>query len=829
MQRRRSIRRAQIARGVWALTAFVGLLGLANATGCKSDPACSAGAKDCVTDSLARICMSDGSGWVTEPCAAGSCKDGACQDVCKSGDAQCADDRVALVCAGAPVAWVAVPCRANEKCDAGACKLDPSAVACTAGKKDCATDAIARVCAKDGSEWEHTACAPGFKCDLGECKFDGIAACAPGTGTCVNGTPYRCRDGTGYDSTPCPSGTTCVGAGLCQGAVCTIGTARCLAGGAFVESCPDGSGLVQTPCAKGELCIDATSVSLPGFVSTCKSAACTPGQLACGNPSDPTVDPTKAFSACIATASGYTWQKTTCGAFSTCSPTAPGCTTTCRPGETTCTSDGKFVMTCGADGKYALTTLTACATGKQCVTTTTGKVACGDAACAAGVAGACTADGKVLACDATGALATTGTACSNGTCSAGKCVVQCQSGQTSCKTMPDGTSGLVMCSNGVWGTTPSTVCATPLDPSKSCVQVNAGTAKCGDAICKTSAGTCNAAGKFRPCVDGALVDDAAAVDCAAGQICVGNACVSSTCQAGESLCVAGTEYRSCVAGRWSTTVTACPAGAVGLQACLTTTSATGLRTAVCGAECTPGARTCAPPSTPGPSISLRTCGVDAKWTPPQACLVGTCVSTGTNADYCAAPCVPGDVVCGGSAIAVPGVGVVGYTSSATCSAAGTLPATYTTCGAGTYCRKDDAGRALGCVECVGGRNELGYTDTRCTPSAPTSFQTCSASNGWAGANSTSCNAGTCLAAASGVPASCPGPNKCATCFGNASGSACATASAACNTATCITFRNCLASCTTGACLMSCYNAVPADSPTASYASCEFAACSSSCP
>jgi hypothetical protein len=829
MQLRRSVPREQLARGVWALTVGVGLFGLAYAAGCKSDPACSAGARDCVTDSLARICMADGSGWVTESCAGGTCKDGVCQVPCKAGEAQCADDRVALVCSGTPAAWVAVSCRATEKCDAGACKLDPAALACTPGKKDCATDGIARVCAKDGSEWEHSACAPGYKCDLGDCKFDGAAACTPGTGTCANGTPYRCRDGTGYDSTPCPSGTTCAGAGLCQGAVCTVGTARCMSGGTFVESCPDGSGLVQTPCAKGELCVDATAVSVAGFVSTCRPAACTPGQTACGNPSDASVDPTKAFSTCVATASGFAWQKTSCGTYATCSSTAPGCTTQCRPGETTCSADGKYVVTCGPDGKYALTALTACTTGKQCVTTTSGKAACGDAACAAGVAGACTADGKVLACDAAGSLATSATACTNGTCSAGKCAVQCQSGQTACKTMPDGTSGIVMCSNGVWGTTPSTVCATAIDATKACVQVNVGTAKCGDALCKSATGSCNAAGKFRPCVDGALVDDAAAVDCAAGQICLGNACVSSACQTGESMCVAGSEYRSCTGGKWSATVTACPAAGVGVQACLTTTSTSGARTAVCGAECMPGARTCVPPTGAGPSTSLRVCGTDAKWSAPQGCVIGSCVGTGTNADYCASQCVPGDTVCGGSTVAVPGVGVVGTTSTTICSASGTLPTTYTTCAAGTYCRKDDAGRPLGCVECVGGRNESGYTDTRCTPAAPTSFQTCSATNTWTGAASTSCNTATCVAATSGVPASCTSTNKCVTCYASANTAACSSSYAACTTATCIAFRNCLAGCSTSACLSACYGAAPADSQTVSYANCEFSACVGGCP
>ena len=824
----------------------IGLIGLSGGSGCKSDPPpgpiCTAGVTDCAGTAVARVCAPDGSGWISAPCPGGStCSAGTCAGPCTKGQTQCADDRVALACSPDQASWLSITCRSDEKCDSGMCKLDPSAVACVAGKTDCVTNAIGRACMPDGSAWVPFTCSTGFKCDQGACVFDGGVRCTPGTGACVEGAPYRCKaDGSGYDAAVCASGTTCMGAGQCMGAVCAVGTTRCSGSGAWLESCPDGTAWVKTPCEAGKLCIDASQVAAPGYVAACLPAGCTPGAATvCGSPTDPSLDATTAYSACAATPSGYAWQATKCATFSYCSPSSPSCRYDCQPSTQTCSTDGRAIVTCNASGKLDAVGAQLCAAGRVCVKTLSGAPACGDSACANGVAGACTADGKVRACDASGTLdpATQATVCATGVCSRGACIAECTNGSQRCTTLADGSAGVQVCANDTWGKSLAQTCSTPTAPSLACFVPTAGQAVCGDTQCAMGGGVCTVDGRLRGCDSGGhLASDAQAAYCPAGTYCSGGSCVAATCQPGESICVGGNAVRACDNGQWSATYTPCSASADGgLQTC-TNTGTTPSRSAICGIACAPGARQCVVP--PGsvagdPTTWIQVCSAGGQWGASQACAAGACGGSAPSA-ACSTQCIPGRPLCSGTRSYLPELGQYGASQSGTCTSAGALPTAWATCGAGTSCRLDPSGNAFGCVQCVGGRNEYGISDTRCSGidgGVSTSYETCSLSNNWV-SNVTYCNGASCIAPSASRASTCAPPNACVACVqSNCTNNAC-------TSAVCLSAKAAMTACFDSTCLYNAfylyyYNAVDAGVPDAqarAYALCEYQACyGGACP
>lgn len=521
--------------------------------------------------------------------------------------------------------------------------------ACTANAKECVSTQLARVCPSDGAGWLAVQCATGMTCMNGDCvageqpDMAGTPApiCTAGDKVCTSdGKVGTCNSaGTAYTTADCPTGTACVGDGLCAGA-CIVGSSYCLAPDR-VSVCSDGASLTTTACGSGTACVQTGDT--PFTTSACKPAECTPGPdgcgAVCGNKQNPSADQSKFISQCVETPNGWKWVPINCIGAETCNPSASlcadgtnnaACTVECKEGDGRCTDLTTFETCVG--GKWV--PQTACTGGgtlQVCVQTGS-HAACGDPTCKFG-SGACAADGKFLPC-VDGKLSATGTACATGAC------------------------------------------------INDAVPVVAGT----PIYLPVPSGSCHA-----------------------------------ECQAGESQCAGGAatgpQFVTCVNGRWSAS-TACEA-----STCYATTTATGLRSHVCGA-CVPNTHTC-------DGDQIATCDATGKLGDFVDCPVGRCQGSGGDSPLpdatCVMDCVPNQLTCAGND-ANPGWTVIGQratTASATCTDKGTFPDSLTLCTDGTQCEYTTGGKSLGCVQCAG-VNEFGFPDSGCDGD----LYTCKSDNTW---------------------------------------------------------------------------------------------------
>ena len=567
--------------------------------------------------------------------------------------------------------------------------VDGGASGCTPMALECVSATLARVCPADGSGWIGVPCAAGQTCSSGTCVPDLTMA--------------SCTPGSG----------SCVG---------LTGAMRCNASGVgfTAVTCPAGTqctgkGDCAGACVVGETACDPATGALITCAdgNTITAAACPQGQtcasvdgkaqclggdcqppangcsVVCGNKLDPKADQTRFTSQCVATPAGFKWQVTQCLSPQTCSPTAGG-------------------------------------------------------------------------------------ACSS-TASNAACASQCLPGQTRCS--PDGASIQTCGASGSWVAGATCNAAA----NQACVIDAGGQAVCGDGICaEGAAGVCVLAGGatlFRACgSDGKL---GAPAPCALG-VCEPDAmhalvaglspgvCVAQ-CRPGEQQCVGNNAYQTCGAnGTWKSAVTQCPSADGAPSSCFAFTQPSGALATVCGA-CRPGSHRCANSGGgldggAGMLNELETCDSTGRWGAATPCTVGVCAPSGANDVACVAQCIPGSTLCVGQSASVPGTPYQGSEASVACTAQGMIPA-FTggscasdpngpgCCGAGTLCRQDSAGNALGCLACVGTSNEAGLVDTRCVDGngvAPgtASIETCSASNSW------------------GAPTMCASPEECRPATGN---------------------------------------------------------------
>lgn len=413
---------------VFGATAFAG--GCSSSTGSsatkdggastrESGASCPANARQCVSSTLARLCPSDGSGWLAESCATGeTCTAGVCAAdggvTCTVNAQQCVSTKITEVCNSAGNGWTVVPCNANETCNGGVCGAEAGAVGCPPNTQQCVDSMLARVCPSDGSGWLAVSCQAGQSCTHGTCAFTADAPCTPGAGACLTKTTgLQCNAaGTAYASINCPANTTCEGLGSCYGAV-RVGSSGCVNATTLATS-TDGFSYTNTACASGQYCV-ATGVDS----AACATGNCTPNlaepscSAVCGNRVNAGADQTTFISTCTATPSGYQWVATECASPTTCNPTggacggsaipnAPLCTSACSPGATRCAADGSGLQTCGAAGAWGAAVVCDPSKGYVCqnVAGPGGSAGyCGDLVCfQPGSEGTCIAGDFLLAC-----------------------------------------------------------------------------------------------------------------------------------------------------------------------------------------------------------------------------------------------------------------------------------------------------------------------------------------------------------------------------------------------------------------------------------------------
>jgi hypothetical protein len=213
----------------------------------------------------------------------------------------------------------------------------------------------------------------------------------------------------------------------------------------------------------------------------------------------------------------------------------------------------------------------------------------------------------------------------------------------------------------------------------------------------------------------------------------------------------GVQYQTCSNGVWGAS-TSCAAGT-----CQPYTNGDGRPARVCGV-CVPGTHRCTDSMGNAGTAYVQTCDSTGQWATPTICNVGACGASG--ADFgCLAQCIPNKKFCSGAAATGPGLTIAGTASESLCPANGlTAGVVPTACTGGQTCRKDDGGNTLGCTLCVGGKNEFGLQDTRCSDAAganpgTAAVQSCATDGmSWVTPPGTICPGGTtCKGASNNIP------------------------------------------------------------------------------
>jgi hypothetical protein len=278
--------------------------------GCGDDEegACKKGTTECVSESVLRTCVpgSDGSGseWLLHTCGAGEvCGSAsgdddeassgmACLGSCEMGVSECVGASAARYCVDGR-SWQLDPCDAGQRCVDDKCVFvaDGGLELCEPGSRSCGTPETEKICDDDGSKWIEQACDESEQCLVDRCAPNPDASCDVPSRCLDNKTALRCLgEAQGFEVVQCEDDTYCEG-GRCRGALCAIGS-QCGASNQVVE-CVDGVSLEHTQCDVNEACRQVRDRA------SCVPKPCEPGALRCGDPRDPSVDPTKFYTQCV--------------------------------------------------------------------------------------------------------------------------------------------------------------------------------------------------------------------------------------------------------------------------------------------------------------------------------------------------------------------------------------------------------------------------------------------------------------------------------------------------------------------------------------------------
>ncbi len=219
---------------------------------------------------------------------------------CTPGAKECVHDTLARLCSPEKQ-WLAKSCHANEKCVEGDCKADAVGADCKPNTGSCTDATNGFRCRPDLKGFEVVACPPGSTCREGLC----IGACTKGSSRCI-GTGYvgTCDDARTLVQTACNAGELCVttsapGAPVttaaCKPAECTPGASCSRTCGDKVNpqndqtrsftdcaATPDGYRYAVTQCAAHESC-NPTGSPCGSFGQASCSGDCTPGTMRCSS------------------------------------------------------------------------------------------------------------------------------------------------------------------------------------------------------------------------------------------------------------------------------------------------------------------------------------------------------------------------------------------------------------------------------------------------------------------------------------------------------------------------------------------------------------------
>lgn len=351
---------------------------------------------------------------------------------CAAGKKDCVSDTVARVCPSDGTSWIAVTCRVGEKCTDGDCKpvAGGATAACIPGDGACLPDGKAIRCRGDGSGYEQLDCPPATTCqNRGIC----MGTVAVGSSTCSNDRRSVNTFADGFHATvaACPANEYCVNLHTTAGgfpynvAACKPSQCKPTAAGAF--------------CGEQTVCGDPLNAAADQtkFVASCLETPSGFKWVGSMCPAGTTCNPIGQL--CTANVATGGRVQAACSAA------------ICTEGTQRCSTDGQGVQTCGADGKWGAATQCNYAAGERCFilpgtsNTVTPRAVCGDPICSFAGAGMCEAGtGKYRACDANGKLTPAAT-CAAGRCQTvsatglatpydytGRCVAECLPGSSAC-------------------------------------------------------------------------------------------------------------------------------------------------------------------------------------------------------------------------------------------------------------------------------------------------------------------------------------------------------------------------------------------------------------
>ena len=205
-----------------------------------------------------------------------------------SGTADCVDHQ----CRSYQACENSLDCPTPRVCDTstGRCAQCVSSADCDDGLS-CAAGTCRRSCSSDNDctaqgllcdfTWGACArcvtdsdCPDVYHCATGRCELD---SCETGSGYCEGNLLYACNaSGTGYTSTSCYSGQTCVEGeqAACQDWLCTPGATECNGAGTEVITCSaDGLSI--------ESSTDCTATDMLCYNASCQDLTCVPNHYYC--------------------------------------------------------------------------------------------------------------------------------------------------------------------------------------------------------------------------------------------------------------------------------------------------------------------------------------------------------------------------------------------------------------------------------------------------------------------------------------------------------------------------------------------------------------------
>jgi hypothetical protein len=196
---------------------------------------------------------------------------------CPPNTKQCVDDTLARICPADGVSWLALPCEFGTVCQNGACVVDQATQPCDDSDNTCVSATQFLDCNSNGMGFTMKTCPASTTCSEGQCA----GSCVVGSSLCLDiNTVSVCNNGLTFTSTKCAAGETCAG-GACQAATCQPGSCALVCGNKAVSGTSTDPGFISS--------CDVTALGHRWVTIACPSGKTCDPTIACAGNDDPCV------------------------------------------------------------------------------------------------------------------------------------------------------------------------------------------------------------------------------------------------------------------------------------------------------------------------------------------------------------------------------------------------------------------------------------------------------------------------------------------------------------------------------------------------------------